>query len=344
MSSILGDFHINIQDDGTWLGVLLFIKNLMPFVLFLLGCIFLYYSSESFIDKSILISQKLNISSVIIGASVIALGTSLPELLVSLYSIFMHNTPTDSGSLVSSSIIIGNIMGSNIANVALVLGFCSFLYKMTFKSDLLKDLVFIFLLGSYVIFCIYYNVTINYIHGILLIGVFIYYFYYLISNNQSSHNSLEIESFSFIKTFFILLISIIGLSLGTNLVVDNALEIAYLIGISELHIGFSIVALGTSLPELFPSQAAIKRKQYDLLIGNVIGSNILNVIFVLGIASLFTKISIDNKLIYDINLIAIVFTLSHLILLLNYIINKSISKFSSLLLLFIYAYFIFNLF
>ena len=120
---------MTINDDGTLLGILLLINNLLPFLLFVVGCIILYYSSELFIDNSISISQKLNISPIVIGASVVALGTSLPELLVSLYSIFTYDNPNDVENFISSSIVIGNILGSNIANIALVMGFCAFFYK-----------------------------------------------------------------------------------------------------------------------------------------------------------------------------------------------------------------------
>ena len=336
-----------INDDGTLLALFLLIKHLAPYFLFILGCIFLYYSSESFIDKSILISQKMNISPIIIGASVIALGTSLPKLLVSLYSIFMHSDPNNIDNLSSSGIVIGNIMGSNIANVALVLGFCAFLYKVIFESNVLKDLLFISFLGSYVLICLYFNFSINYIHGILLLISFFIYFYYLISNNNpdlGSESETETNSSSLWYILFIIVLAMFGLSIGTNLIVENALSISELLGMSKLNVGFSIVALGTSLPELFTSLASIKRKKYNLLIGNIIGSNVLNVIFVLGISSLFTNINVSTDFIKGGNLIAIVFIISHLIVLLNYLINRSVSKYSGLLLLIVYFFFIFKLF
>lgn len=332
-----------INDDGTLLGILLFLNNLLPFILFILGCIFLYYSSESFIDKSILISHKMRISPIIIGASVVALGTSLPELLVSLYSIFSYDDPNNMQNLVSSSIIIGNILGSNIANIALVVGFCAFLYRVIFESDVLKDIIFISFLGIYVLVCMYFNITINYIHGLLLLSSFIFYFYYLIKNNKSEDEIDDNINFNLIYCVFIILVSIVGLSLGTNLVVENALNISKLWGVSELNIGFSIVALGTSLPELFTGLSSIKRKKYNLFIGNIIGSNILNIIFVLGISSLFSDINVNSSLIDGGSIIATVFILSHLILFFNYILKKTVSKISGFLLLLMYFSFLFNI-
>ena len=335
---------MTINDDGTILGILLLINNILPFILFMIGCSFLYFSSESFIDSSIIISQKLNISPIIIGASVIALGTSLPELLVSLYSIFTYDNPNDIENFVSSSIVIGNILGSNIANIALVMGFCAFIYKISFQINVLIDLLFITILGFYVLLCVYFEFTINYFHGIILLSSFALYFYYLINYHSNVDNQIDVNSNSLIYSFVIILLSILGLSIGTNLIVDNALNISKLMGVSELNIGFSIVALGTSLPELFTSLASIKRGKYDLLIGNVIGSNILNIIFVLGVSSLITNISIKSDMLEGGLFIGLIFIASHLILLLNYIFYKSLSKFSGLILLVIYIFFIYKLF
>ena len=335
---------MTINDDGTLLGILLLINNLLPFILFFIGCSILYFSAESFIDNSINLSKKLNISPIIIGASVIAIGTSLPELLVSLFSIFKHNTSNDIGNLVSSSIVIGNILGSNIANIALVMGFCAVIHNIVLNINILKDLLFITLLGFYVLVCVYYEIPINYIHGILLLLSFIAYFYYLIKNNSNNENEIDNNTKNLFICLIIIFISIIGLSLGTNLIVDNALNISKIIGVSELNIGFSIVALGTSLPELFTSLAAVKRGNVNLLIGNVIGSNILNIIFVLGISSLFTNISIQAEMLKGGYFIGFIFIFTHIFLILNYIFFKSLSKFSGMILLIIYMYFIYKLF
>ena len=335
---------MTINDDGTLLGILLLINNLLPFILFFIGCSILYFSAESFIDNSINLSKKLNISPIIIGASVIAIGTSLPELLVSLFSIFKHNTSNDIGNLVSSSIVIGNILGSNIANIALVMGFCAVIHNIVLNINILKDLLFITLLGFYVLVCVYYEIPINYIHGILLLLSFIAYFYYLIKNNSNNENEIDNNTKNLFICLIIIFISIIGLSLGTNLIVDNALNISKIIGVSELNIGFSIVALGTSLPELFTSLAAVKRGNVNLLLGNVIGSNILNIIFVLGISSLFTNISIQAEMLKGGYFIGFIFIFTHIFLILNYIFFKSLSKFSGMILLIIYMYFIYKLF
>ena len=330
---------MQINDDGTILGLLLWVNNLIPFFLFILGCVVLYYSSDIIIDNSISLSKKLRISPIIIGATVVAFGTSLPELLVSLYAIiFLQNQE-------AIGIVVGNVLGSNIANITLVLGFCSIMYKIFFKSNILKDLLFIFFLGLYVIICIHYNISINYFHGVCLLVLFLGYFNYLIKNNTDSISDDKESSINLMKVSIMLILSILGLSLGTNLIVENAINISKMWAINELAIGTTIVALGTSLPELFISISSLRKKNYNLLVGNIIGSNIINIIFVLGVSSLFMNIRFDNSsiLLNESQLLSIAFISSHLIFIISYLLNKSISRFSGSLLLFIYIFFMYRL-
>ena len=311
----------------------------LNFLLFFLGCVFLYYSSDFLIEKSALISKSLQISPIIIGATVIALGTSLPELLVSLYSIFSPVVKD------SSSIVIGNILGSNIANISLVIGFCVLFYKLIFEGDILKDLLFILLLGLYALACLFYQIHITYLHGIILLLLFIGYIYYLISNNKIDKIEKENVSINWLGSIVIIILSIIGLALGTELVVKNAIGIANILNIDELAISITILALGTSLPELFSCMIAIKNKHYNLLLGNVIGSNVINIVFVLGFSSLFKEngLFISADTIKDsLPMIATVFILSHAILIVNYLIKKSISTLGGIILLILYIYFSYN--
>ena len=171
---------MTINDDGTILGILLLINNLLPFILFFIGCSILYFSAESFIDNSINISQKLNISPIIIGASVIAIGTSLPELLVSLFSIFKHNTSNDIGDLVSSSIVIGNILGSNIANIFGITLIAIFMNGQINYYELLSSIdKWLFLLVSIVFFIMIIKKMAGKLLSIGLIFAYLTYFTYL---------------------------------------------------------------------------------------------------------------------------------------------------------------------
>ena len=307
-------------------------------LLFLIGCTLLYFGSEYLIDNSTTLSQKFQISPIIIGATVIELGTSLPELLVSFYSIiFIDNSSSASG------LIVGNVLGSNIANISLVLGYCAFVYTIIFESNFLKDLIFIFCLGLYSIFCLYYNVSINYVHGLLLLLLFCYYIYNLIINNKINDSNLDTNDSNLFHSIILIICSIVALGFGTHLVVDNATRIAILLGFSSMTIGVTIVALGTSLPELFTGVLSVKKKNYNLLIGNVIGSNVMNIVFVLGFSSILTVIkpSLDSM---SLNYITIIFIASHLILIFSYLFNKSISKFSGFILLVLYLIFLYKIF
>ena len=310
-------------------------------LLFLIGCALLYFGSKILIDNSILLSRKFTISPIVIGATVVALGTSLPELLVSIYSIIFIDD-----SSASSGLIVGNVLGSNIANVSLVLGYCAFIYTIIFENNFLKDLVFIFCLGLYSIFCLYYEVTINYIHGIILLSLFLCYLYNLIINNKIDESESDIIHPNLFYNIILIILAIVALSFGSHLVVDNATKIADLLQFSSLAIGITIVALGTSLPELFTGILSIKKRNYSLLMGNIIGSNVINIVFILGLSSLITDIkpSIEllgfTKLIY----IGIVFVLSHLILIVSNSFSKSISKVSGFILLLLYLFFLYKIF
>jgi len=299
----------------------------------------LYYGAEFLINHSVNISRRFGILPIVIGATVIAFGTSLPELLVSIYSIvFIDNSDATSG------IIIGNILGSNIANVSLVIGYCAFVYSIILSKNLLDDILFPFILGLYTLICLYFNITINYVHGIILLCSLVMYIYILIKDNKIDDEDIEDDLSSELSwNILVIIISIVILLLGSHLVVDNAIKIAKFFKINTLTIGVTIIALGTSLPELFTGVIAIKKKQYNLLIGNIVGSNILNIVFVLGFSSIVTDIQPmieSNKLLY----ISIALITSHLILILAYLYNRSVSKFVGFILLLLYLIFLYKIF
>ena len=308
-------------------------------LLFFIGCVLLYFGSDLIINNSVILSKRFKISPIVIGATVVALGTSLPELLVSIYSIiFIENNNSSSG------LILGNLLGSNIANVSLVLGYCAFLYGVIIENKFLKELLFIFLLGIYSIVCLYCELTINYIHGIILLSLFAYYLYNLIIKNQinDSNEDGKIEDSNLLSNIFLIILSMIILSLGSHLVVDNATKIADSLNFESITIGITIVALGTSLPELFTAVVSVKRKNYNLLIGNIIGSNVINIVFVLGFTSLITDIqpTIDfSKLFY----IFIIFSLSHLMVIFSTLLSKNVSKISGFILLLLYLLFLYKI-
>ena len=307
-------------------------------ILFILGCILLYYGSEYLIDHSNLVSKSFNVSPIVIGATIVALGTSLPELLVSIYSILFID-----GSNQSSGIIIGNILGSNIANISLVLGYCALIYSIVLKDNLNHDFLFIFILGLYTLLCLKLKITINYIHGLILILSFFYYLFRLIKNNKISNTDKKSNNTNLYYSLVVIFFSIASMLAGSHLVVENATELANIFKINTLTIGITIIALGTSLPELFTGIISVKKKQYNLFIGNIVGSNILNIVFVLGLTSIFSDIKPEvsqNELLY----ISIAFIVSHLILIISYAFKNKVSKISGFLLVLLYIIFLYNIF
>tara|TARA_Y100001968_G_C18999134_1_gene545051 strand:- start:69 stop:629 length:561 start_codon:yes stop_codon:yes gene_type:complete len=186
-------------------------------------------------------------------------------------------------------------------------------------------------------------VSINYIHGLLLLLLFFYYIYNLIVTNKINDSNLDTNNSNLFNNIILIICSILSLGFGTHLLVDNAIEIATLLGFSSMTTGVTIVALGTSLPELFTGVLSVKKKHYNLLIGNVIGSNVINIVFVLGFSSIFTVIKPSFDYV-SLNYITIIFILSHLILIFSYLFSKSISKFSGFILLVLYLIFLYKIF
>ena len=223
------------------------------------------------------------------------------------------------------------------------MGYCAIAYTLNLNFKVINDFIFILILGIYTLVCLQLNLTINYIHGIILLLALIIFIYKLIkSDNLEDFNDLNDNDSNFLWTITIIFLFIISLLVGSHLIVNNATKIAEYFEISSLTIGVTIIALGTSLPELFTGVLSVKKKQYKLFIGNIVGSNILNIVFVLGFSSLITdlKPSINqNNLFY----ISFVLVVSHLVLIISYLTTKSISRFSGFLLLLLYLFFLYNI-
>ena len=298
-------------------------------VQFLLGAIFLFYGSDYLIKGSKGIAEKFQVKPIIIAITIVALGTSLPELIVSI----LANLKGQQG------MVIGNVMGSNIANIGLVLGVTALVSTIKFPfKKVANDLYF--LLGVTVlsiVFFIYGELVIW--HGLTLLLLLIIYFIYLTIDNKLENEQSHIL-FNKSSLYLVSRVSlgIIGLALGASFFVESAIGIAELLGISDLVIGMSIVALGTSLPELATSLMAAKHKETDFLIGNIIGSNIMNTTLVLGSTILFGSLCIDfNKILFQITFMLIL--TFGLFLLLK--INNKITKLSGIILIGIYMLFLF---
>ncbi len=246
---------------------------------FLVGGLLLYLGAEYLIDSSRAIAEKFTIPKIVVGITLVAFGTSLPELIVSIIAIFKGEP----------EIVIGNVIGSNIANIGFILGIGSIIYPLSYPFSKLKgDLFFLLGITALPILSIQFDFM-NFYTGLSYISVFLIYCYYLIN---SDYGVEEIESSNSENVVLFSLLGILGLGFGSHFFVEGAVGLAEIFGISSIIIGMTIVAIGTSLPELVTTLVAIKKGESSLAIGNIIGSNIMNILVILGISFMIQKISI----------------------------------------------------
>ena len=262
-------------------------------VLLLVGFVFLIKGSDFFVDGASSIASLLKIPTIIVGLTIVALGTSAPEAAVSITSSLTG----------SNAMAVSNVIGSNLFNMLMVIGIAALISNLTMeKSVLEKDLPF--LVGITVLWAIFIIVgwDITNIEGIILLVIMIAYIIILVINTRKSGEANEVEKpkFSLPKSIILILVGLAGIVLGGDLVVDSASAIAIALGMSETLVGLTIVAIGTSLPELVTSITAIKKGENQLVIGNVIGSNIFNILFVLGASSAISAIPIDSIMLIDV--------------------------------------------
>ena len=243
----------------------------------LIGSCMLYYGAEWIVKGGSNIARKLNISSLVIGLTVVAFGTSLPELIVSIFSALEG----------SSAIAVGNVIGSNVANVGLVLGLSAFIFPISVEYDIIKRDLLIYLMSCAIFIFFAFDGRISQFEGMVFVISLFFYIYYCIKSpivNQND-NEEEVED-KMSKLIIYILAGITFLSFGAEIFVDGAIYLARYFGLSEVVIGMSVVAFGTSLPELATSVMAAFHKESSISVGNIIGSNIFNILSVLGITSI----------------------------------------------------------
>lgn len=271
----------------------------MILVLFILGFIFLIKGADILVDGSTTVAKRFGISSIIIGLTIVAFGTSMPELIVNVLASL-------SGA---NGISIGNVIGSNIANILLILGVTAIIKTISVqKNTTWKEIPFSLFAAILVVvlangFFINEksNGVITQTDGLILILFFAVFLYYMFSIAKTTRLNIEIikHNPSLIKPIILIILGIISLFLGGKWVVDGAVEIAKIFNISETVIGISVVAIGTSLPELVTSIVASLKKNTDIAVGNIVGSNIFNIFWVLGLSSVISPIKIDPSSIID---------------------------------------------
>ena len=260
-------------------------------IFLIIGSAMLFYGAEFIVKGGSRLARYFGLSPIVIGLTVVAFGTSLPELVVSIVAAIGGSSP----------IAIGNVVGSNIANVGLVLGISSLIFPIKINLSQIKNdlIIYIFVCLMFSAFCM--NGSISRQEGLILfLSVLIYTWYsFYYSSSKNNDEDVNDKNPSNLRMLFILIISgITLLSFGANLFVKGAIDIARYFGISEIVIGMTIVALGTSLPELATSVIASLRKEHAISIGNIVGSNLFNLLSVIGIVSLLSPIESPKEILF----------------------------------------------
>ncbi|MGY5353141.1 calcium/sodium antiporter [Wenyingzhuangia sp. IMCC45533] len=262
----------------------------MNILYIVLGLVFLVLGGDWLLKGSINLSLRLNISRIVIGMTVVSFATSAPELIVSIKSALNG----------FSDLSLGNVIGSNIANIALVLGVTVCLGKIDVsKSFYTTDWPMMVIASILLYVFIGFDFVLSRLEGAVMFGLLILFLTYLLrlqKNKQASNEVLEIEEeqTSMTKTILILVVGAVGLWGGSELLVKGAVGFAKELGISERIIGVTIVSIGTSIPELAASIIAVIKKEKAISMGNLIGSNIFNILAVLGITSIITPIPVKD--------------------------------------------------
>ena len=289
-----------------------FIENcsLPAAVLFLvLGFVFLVKGADIFVEGSSSIAKRLHVPSIIIGLTIVAMGTSLPETAVSVTASLANN----------NALAVSNAVGSNIFNLMVVIGFCAVLTPVAVQKDVLKrDFPFSMLCAVllFVLGCIG-PMILGHFDGIILLALFAVYVVFLIrsalkaskSGNTSDDESIaaaeEMKMISVSKSIFFIIAGAVGIALGGDVVVNSASNIATKFGMSQTLVGLTIVSIGTSLPELVTSIVAARKNEVDMALGKAIGSNIFNILMVLGIASAISPIAFLTENLVDIAILMV---------------------------------------
>ncbi|QSX09466.1 calcium/sodium antiporter [Alkalibacter rhizosphaerae] len=278
----------------------------MTYFLLLLGFALLVKGADFFVDGASKIARALKVSPMLIGLTIVAFGTSAPEASVSFIAALEG----------VSNVAIGNVIGSNVFNTTLILGIAAILFPITVQSETIRKEIPFALLGSVVLLVLTSDIRlqagdtnlISRTEGIILLLFFVVFLYYLFEVARSTRNQVDLDDskpkeISWIKNMSLTAAGLAGIIFGGSLIVDNSIEIALSFGMSETLVGLTIVAVGTSLPELVTSVTAALKKQNDIALGNIIGSNIFNIFFILGASAVIHPLAVDPRIIFDVILL-----------------------------------------
>lgn len=289
--------------------------SILTIILLLVGFVFLIKGADFFVEGASDLATKLKIPAMIIGLTIVAFGTSAPEAAVSVSSALTG----------SNAIAVSNVIGSNIFNLLAVIGVTAIIYKINITKESLRQ-DFPVLLGSSLLLLlfIFTGSQISRIEGIILLVLIIVYITYLILKSKKESSNMPVGTVHLTTGRIVIYIvaGIAGIILGGNLVVESAKDIALSIGMSETLVGLTIVSIGTSLPELITSVTAAYNKKTDIAIGNAIGSNIFNVLFILGLTDTISPITTTGIMFTDTIIMIVITIITYILAYDKYDFNK----------------------
>ena len=311
---------------------------IIQILLLALGFVCLVKGADWFVDGAVGIATKFGIPQIVIGLTIVAMGTSAPEAAVSITAALQG----------SADITIGNVVGSNILNILIILGLSALIYPLKVEKTTIWVDIPVMIGATILLFALGYDGTVSRLDaGILLVifAAYLGFLFYLTKKNKSEEklltssdiekeNSEETEKkLSLPKALILTAIGLGLIILGSNFAVDAATAIARMVGLSERFIGLTIVALGTSLPELFTSVSASIKKNSDIAIGNIVGSNIFNILFIVGLSGLIIPVPFEAAFRFD-TLVALGAAVMLFVFALP---KKRLPKFTGLIMLLSYA-------
>jgi cation:H+ antiporter len=295
----------------------------MTYILLAVGFALLIKGADFFVDGASKIARALQISPLLIGLTIVAFGTSSPEATVSIVAAIEQN----------AGVAIGNVVGSNIFNITFVVGVTALINPLSVENATIRKEIPFTLLASVSLLILISDIGLQALSenlitrsdGLIFLLFFAIFLYYIFEVARKGREQVKVESTdppSWGRNVLFTVAGLAAIIFGGDIVVDNATKIAMSFGMSETLVGLTIVAIGTSLPELITSITAAIKKESDIALGNIVGSNIFNILFVLGAASVISPLAVDPKIFFDVTLMIVLTVILLIFSRTNYRIGK----------------------